>query len=792
MRLVRKCLLGLLVTMLHPAFLTPAKADVFDDETYAKAMRDGEHYWHGPDGACWLTVGGQQTCILSWVARPDVLRRTWTLTSGSVRSLAGTYIGKTSVGDWIVVKVVGTENGKTGAKTFKKLARQCLSGDDINYLETATLRAADGTPALPFDGTAVAPLPTGKTEPHGIVYLDQKSASPPPLPPGLTPVAEPWEDFTPVAPAGLSDAERDNWTQAVQGNAQAQNYVGWMFETGKGVPQNYTDAAKWYRRAAEQGNAEAQNRLGCLYWNGNGTPKNAVEAGQWWQKAAAQGNAAAKENLALLSKDTAALVVGYIIIGGIVLTLVLLPYLLRNARAQPKPHPQQPATPQPIGTAGAPRPVSVPPEPLNAAVAATPARGVEQARQRSVSATGSQLKARKAPVPRLYAAGKGMPAIPPPPQPVVKSRPLRTTGLVLLLYAGLCVVLVSLGGWDLFLKALCLIPCFVLYGLFNWYRDKQNDRAVKRAIPTHTDSIPAPTVPPSLRNHEKWFFAIGADREGPVSRESLLALRVAGKLNDEALVWSAGFDTWKPFKQVMEETPPSVPPPVLAEPAMPSTAVPHGAVPNAGTASPLTMPTQLPPQQRTGRRGTGITSLLYRLPPGVRNFVVSIIGIVVVFGAINLLSIGGHRIWHHNDQEKLDGLKSQIDLMKQDLGRQEAQMKGLDAQISRSQEAIDRTKPILQRYENSYPDGIPEDQYGQYCRELGQYNGWVQNKNVLVAQYNAIYQDYGGRVDRCNAAITEANATAKEIGGPWYVIPIPLPAVGGRQPTEMRQRSKVR
>jgi TPR repeat protein len=54
-----------------------------------------------------------------------------------------------------------------------------------------------------------------------------------------------------------------------------------MFETGRGVPQNYTEAAMWYRRAAEQGDGLAQYSLGLLYDKGFGVPRDIVEAGKW-------------------------------------------------------------------------------------------------------------------------------------------------------------------------------------------------------------------------------------------------------------------------------------------------------------------------------------------------------------------------------------------------------------------------------------------------------------------------------------------------------------------------------
>ena len=68
---------------------------------------------------------------------------------------------------------------------------------------------------------------------------------------------------------------------AERGRAPAQTYLGHMFETGRGVPQNYTEAAMWYRRAAEQGDSLAQYSLGLLYDRGQGVPQDIIEASKW-------------------------------------------------------------------------------------------------------------------------------------------------------------------------------------------------------------------------------------------------------------------------------------------------------------------------------------------------------------------------------------------------------------------------------------------------------------------------------------------------------------------------------
>ena len=53
-------------------------------------------------------------------------------------------------------------------------------------------------------------------------------------------------------------------TLAEQGDAAAQCLLGVVYAQGLGVPQDYKEAAKWYRLAAEQGHAAAQRNRGLL------------------------------------------------------------------------------------------------------------------------------------------------------------------------------------------------------------------------------------------------------------------------------------------------------------------------------------------------------------------------------------------------------------------------------------------------------------------------------------------------------------------------------------------------
>jgi len=54
----------------------------------------------------------------------------------------------------------------------------------------------------------------------------------------------------------------------------------------EGVPQDYTEARRWYQMAAEQGYAGAQYFLGVLYDKGDGVPQDYVLAHMWYNLAA--------------------------------------------------------------------------------------------------------------------------------------------------------------------------------------------------------------------------------------------------------------------------------------------------------------------------------------------------------------------------------------------------------------------------------------------------------------------------------------------------------------------------
>ena len=78
---------------------------------------------------------------------------------------------------------------------------------------------------------------------------------------------------------------------------EEQFKLGAKYFKGDGIPQDYSEAAKWFRKAAEREHGRAQTNLGSMYELGQGVPKNYAEAVKWYRRAAEQGYAVAQYNL---------------------------------------------------------------------------------------------------------------------------------------------------------------------------------------------------------------------------------------------------------------------------------------------------------------------------------------------------------------------------------------------------------------------------------------------------------------------------------------------------------------
>ena len=78
--------------------------------------------------------------------------------------------------------------------------------------------------------------------------------------------------------------------RAEQGHADAQAYLGYCHDVGKGVTQDYAKAAYWYRKGADQGDISSLSALSRFYQQGKGVPQSSEVAAYWQQKAIDSGH----------------------------------------------------------------------------------------------------------------------------------------------------------------------------------------------------------------------------------------------------------------------------------------------------------------------------------------------------------------------------------------------------------------------------------------------------------------------------------------------------------------------
>jgi TPR repeat protein len=92
-------------------------------------------------------------------------------------------------------------------------------------------------------------------------------------------------DYEPALKLLRSFAEQDDF--------RAEEYLGWLYADGRGVPKNVAEAAMWWQKAAEQGSSWAQVELGNCLEEGVGILRDLVRAHMWFNLAAAATRVAA-------------------------------------------------------------------------------------------------------------------------------------------------------------------------------------------------------------------------------------------------------------------------------------------------------------------------------------------------------------------------------------------------------------------------------------------------------------------------------------------------------------------
>lgn len=111
----------------------------------------------------------------------------------------------------------------------------------------------------------------------------------------LTQLSDASQTPTPLQQADLLSAQGRHMqaakiynTLAETGDATAQTRLAWMYEAGRGVPQDLSEAAQRFEIAANAGHAEAQYALAVMLRTGRGRARDDAQSLVWLKRSAAQ------------------------------------------------------------------------------------------------------------------------------------------------------------------------------------------------------------------------------------------------------------------------------------------------------------------------------------------------------------------------------------------------------------------------------------------------------------------------------------------------------------------------
>lgn len=126
-----------------------------------------------------------------------------------------------------------------------------------------------------------------------------------------------------------------------------------------------------------------------------------------------------------------------------------------------------------------------------------------------------------------------------------------------------------------------------------------------------------------------------------------------------------------------------------------------------------------------------------------------LLGIVIIYGIINLVMLGGQSVLHGEDKKELNQIKIELDSGLNELNAlgfqldtQESELKSLEDQIN-STEDTDAKNELIDKYNNYLP------------------------------AYNADFDQYSSKLVSYNLKVDRANELSNKVGSTYYILPIP-------------------
>lgn len=150
-----------------------------------------------------------------------------------------------------------------------------------------------------------------------------------------------------------------------------------------------------------------------------------------------------------------------------------------------------------------------------------------------------------------------------------------------------------------------------------------------------------------------------------------------------------------------------------------------------------------------------------------------LIGLLLIYGAINLVLVGGQKALHAGDQTRLDEIMKQLEVEKVQINSLVNELTALGRTLDDSDARISDLDSRLLAIEKNYPGGAPSALYGDYTRMLNERNALVDPHNANLSRYKTAYADYSSRIAKYKSLVDEGEALSKKIGSTWVIVPIP-------------------
>ncbi len=217
----------------------------------------------------------------------------------------------------------GYHGSETGVDDLlKQAAREPSPPSDFKIMSTREIaeengkrEAAGQSPATGSNNEGAAPggerTATGGEDPEANLRSDQLAS--PVSAQAAVSRAEPPRDVRSALARGIAFYNIKNYAAALpllrqaadSGDGQAMTLVGWMYQSGWGVSQDYVEAVTWFRKGAgaNPGNPSSMAAIGQLYLSGKGVKKDYGDAMSWFRKAADGGSSFAMWKVGILCQN---------------------------------------------------------------------------------------------------------------------------------------------------------------------------------------------------------------------------------------------------------------------------------------------------------------------------------------------------------------------------------------------------------------------------------------------------------------------------------------------------------